>query len=93
MWQGLLGKAATMVVTGAVGVAAYEVLRKAVAKTPVHEAAVAATALGLRGIRRAEESALPQGGRHPHHHNTIRRMNQTGLTKHQLDSEFRLRRL
>lgn len=35
--HGLLAKAATTVVTGAVGVAAYEALRKAVAKAPVHE--------------------------------------------------------
>jgi tRNA G26 N,N-dimethylase Trm1 len=57
MWHGVLGKAATTVVTGVVGVAVYEALRKAVAKAPVHEAAVTATAWGLRGIRRAEETA------------------------------------
>ncbi|MCV7084217.1 DUF1490 family protein, partial [Mycolicibacter hiberniae] len=34
-WHGLLIKAASTVVTGAVGVAAYEVVRKAAAKVPV----------------------------------------------------------
>lgn len=55
--HGMIAKAATTVVTGAVGVAAYELVRKAVAKAPVHEASVAATAWGLRGTRRAEEAA------------------------------------
>ena len=57
MWHGLLGKAATTVVTGAVGAAAYDLVRRAAAKAPLHEAAVTATAWGLRGIRRAEETA------------------------------------
>ncbi|ULN47117.1 DUF1490 family protein [Mycolicibacterium goodii] len=57
VWHGLLVKAATTVVTGAVGVAAYEGLRKAVAKAPVREAAVATTALALRGARKAEVEA------------------------------------
>ena len=55
--HGLIAKAATTVVTGAVGVAAYELARKAVAKAPVHQASVAATAWGLRGTRKAEETA------------------------------------
>jgi len=55
--QGLLGKAAGTVVTGLVGVSAYEVLRKALAKAPIHDAAVTATEWGLRGTRRAEEAA------------------------------------
>ena len=55
--HGLLGKAAGTVVTGLVGVSAYEVLRKAVAKAPLHDAAVTATEWGLRGTRRAEEAA------------------------------------
>lgn len=54
---GLLAKAAGTVVTGLVGVSAYEVLRKAVAKAPLHAAAVTATEWGLRGTRRAEEAA------------------------------------
>jgi hypothetical protein len=55
--HGLIAKAATTVVTGAVGVAAYELARKAVAKAPVHQASVTATAWGLRGTRKAEETA------------------------------------
>ena len=54
---GLLGKALTMVATGAVGAAAYDAARKAWTKAPVHEAAVTATAWGLRGVRKAEEGA------------------------------------
>ncbi|OBJ71103.1 DUF1490 family protein [Mycobacterium sp. 1274756.6] len=54
---GLLGKAATTVVTGVVGVTAYEALKKALAKAPIHETAVTATEWGLRGTRRAEEAA------------------------------------
>ena len=53
----LLAKAATTVVTGLVGVSAYEVLRKALDKAPLHQAAVTATEWGLRGTRRAEEVA------------------------------------
>jgi hypothetical protein len=55
--HGLLAKAATTVVTGLAGVTAYEALRKAWAKAPVHEAAVTAAEWGLRGTRRAEEAA------------------------------------
>lgn len=55
--SGFLTKAASTVVTGAVGVAAYELVRKAVAKAPVHEAAVVTTAAALRGARKAEEGA------------------------------------
>jgi lysozyme family protein len=55
--QGLLGKAAGTVVTGLVGVSAYEILRKALGKAPIHDAAVTATEWGLRGTRRAEEAA------------------------------------
>jgi chaperone-like protein len=55
--HGLLGKAAGTVVTGLVGVSAYEVVRKALAKAPLHDAAVTATQWGLRGTRRAEEAA------------------------------------
>jgi Protein of unknown function (DUF1490) len=54
---GLLAKAASTVVTGLVGVMAYEVVRKAVAKAPLHETAVSAAELGLRGSRKAEEAA------------------------------------
>ncbi len=54
---GLLAKAATTVVTGLVGVTAYEALKKAAAKAPLHETAVSAAELGLRGTRKAEEAA------------------------------------
>lgn len=57
MAYGLFAKAATTVLTGLVGVSAYELLRKAVDKAPLHESAVRATELGLRGTRRAEEVA------------------------------------
>ena len=53
----VLAKAASTVVTGAVGVAAYQGVRKAVAKAPIREASVTATAWALRGVRKAEESA------------------------------------
>jgi Protein of unknown function (DUF1490) len=55
--HGLLGKAAGTMVTGLVGVSAYELARKALAKAPLHNAAVTATEWGLRGTRRAEEAA------------------------------------
>jgi chaperone-like protein len=57
LMSGLLGKAAGTVVTGLVGVSAYEVVRKALHKAPLHDAAVTATEWGLRGTRRAEEAA------------------------------------
>lgn len=53
----LLAKVASTVVTGAVGAAAYDVFRRAVAKAPVHEAAVTTTEWGLRGVRSAEKGA------------------------------------
>jgi L-alanine-DL-glutamate epimerase-like enolase superfamily enzyme len=55
--HGLVAKAAGTVLTGLVGVSAYEVLRKAVGTAPVHRAAVTATEWGLRGTRRAEVAA------------------------------------
>jgi Protein of unknown function (DUF1490) len=54
---GLFAKAAGTVITGLAGVTAYEVLRKAAAKAPLHETAVSAAELGLRGTRKAEEAA------------------------------------
>jgi hypothetical protein len=54
---GLLAKAASTVVTGLAGVTAYELLRRAVAKAPLHETAVTAAEIGLRGTRKAEEAA------------------------------------
>jgi hypothetical protein len=55
--HGIVAKAATTLVTGLVGVSAYEVLRKAVGTAPVHKAAVTATEWSMRGTRRAEEAA------------------------------------
>lgn len=57
VWQGLLAKAAPTVVTGVVGVAAYEVVRNVIAKAPLREATVSGTALALRVARKAEGSA------------------------------------
>lgn len=53
----LLIKAASTVVTGVVGVTAYEALRKSIAKLPTHEASVTTAAWALRGARKAEETA------------------------------------
>lgn len=55
--HGVLAKALTTVATGAVGVAAYDALRKAVAKMPIREASVTAAEWALRGTRKAEETA------------------------------------
>jgi lysozyme family protein len=55
--HGLLARATTTVVTGVVGVAAYDALRKVIAKAPIHEAGVTAATWALRGTRRAEECA------------------------------------
>ncbi|MDG4665314.1 DUF1490 family protein [Mycobacterium sp. 236(2023)] len=52
-----LAKAASTVVTGAVGVAAYQGVKKAYEKAPIREASVTATAWALRGVRKAEEGA------------------------------------
>lgn len=56
-WHGLLAKAASTAVTGAVGVAVYEGIRKVLAKAPLREATVTTTAWGLRGVRKAEDAA------------------------------------
>ncbi|AQT82597.1 hypothetical protein B1R94_06000 [Mycolicibacterium litorale] len=57
VWHTVAAKAATTVVTGVIGAAAFDVLRKASTKLPVRKAAVNATALGLRGVRAAEANA------------------------------------
>ena len=54
---GLLAKAGTLVVHGVVGAAAYDLVRKAAKKAPLHQTAVSAAELGLRGTRKAEEAA------------------------------------
>jgi hypothetical protein len=57
VWQGVLAKAAPTVVTGLVGMVAYEGLRKVAEKKPLRAASVSVTAWGLRVAREAEESA------------------------------------
>jgi peroxiredoxin family protein len=57
MAHGLLSKVAATVLTGALGAAAYDLLRRAAATAPVHEVAVTTTEWGLRGVRKAEEGA------------------------------------
>lgn len=57
VWQGILAKAAPTVVTGVVGMVAYEGLRKVAAKNPLRAASVSVTAWGLRVAREAEEGA------------------------------------
>ncbi|AGZ52480.1 DUF1490 family protein [Mycobacterium kansasii] len=56
-WHGLLAKSVPTLVTGVVGAAAYEALRKTAVKVPLREATVATTAWGLRGLRTAERKA------------------------------------
>ncbi|MGH3562494.1 MAG: DUF1490 family protein [Mycobacterium sp.] len=56
-WHGFLMKAAPTVVTGVVGVAAYEAVRTAVAKAPLRRATVTVTAWGIRAAREAERKA------------------------------------
>lgn len=53
----LITKAASSVLTGAVGAAAYGAARKAAANAPIREAAVTVTEWGLRGARKLEEGA------------------------------------
>ncbi len=55
--HGVLAKALNTVATGAVGVAAYDALRRAVAKMPIRDASVTAAEWALRGTRKAEEKA------------------------------------
>jgi Protein of unknown function (DUF1490) len=55
--HGFMAKAVPTVVTGAVGVAAYEVLRKGAAKVPLRAATVTVTAWSMRVAREAERKA------------------------------------
>lgn len=55
--HGFMTRAVPTVVTGAVGVAAYEALRKGVAKVPLRAATVTVTAWGIRVAREAERKA------------------------------------
>lgn len=53
----LLVKAAGAVLTGLVGVSAYETVRKALDTAPIRRASVTVMEWGLRGTRRAEAAA------------------------------------
>lgn len=53
----LLVKAAGAVLTGLVGVSAYEKVRKALGTAPIRRASVTVMEWGLRGTRRAEAAA------------------------------------
>jgi hypothetical protein len=55
--HGLVARAVPAVVTGAVGVAAYEAARKLAAKAPLRKATVIVTAWGIRVAREAERKA------------------------------------
>ncbi len=55
--HGFAAKAVPTVVTGVVGVAAYEALRRGVAKVPLRAATVTVTAWGMRVVREAERRA------------------------------------
>lgn len=57
MVHGLFGRTAAWLATGVVGAAAYDLVLKAAKKAPLHQTAVSAAELGLRGTRRAEEAA------------------------------------
>ncbi|HEU4361156.1 MAG TPA: DUF1490 family protein [Mycobacterium sp.] len=56
-WHGLAAKAVPMTVTGVMGAAAYEALRRALAKAPLRKATVVATAWGIRVAREVERKA------------------------------------
>lgn len=56
-WHGFVVKAVPTVVTGVVGVAAYEAVRTVVAKAPLRQATVTVTAWGIRAAREAQRKA------------------------------------
>jgi hypothetical protein len=57
MITSIVARAGSAVVTGLVGAAAYDGVKKAVSSETVREGAVVALALGLRGKRRVEIGA------------------------------------
>lgn len=57
MWSRLAGRATGMVATGVVGAAAYDGVKRLLRGRTARSAAVAATALGLRGARAVEAGA------------------------------------
>ena len=59
--HGLFAKVAATVVTGAVGAAAYDALRRVAANAPVHEAAVTATSGGCAVPEKQRRQRSPRG--------------------------------
>ncbi|MFY2860550.1 DUF1490 family protein [Mycobacterium sp. THU-M104] len=57
MAYGMFGRGVAWLATGVVGAAAYDLVVRAAKKAPLHQAAVSAAELGLRGTRKAEEAA------------------------------------
>lgn len=57
VWHAVSAKTAPTVVTGLVGMVAYEGLRKVAAKKPLRAATVSVAAWGLGAAREAEEGA------------------------------------
>ena len=57
MLGGLAGRAAGFVASGLAGAAAYDGVKKLVRGRTAHDAAVAVTSWGLRGVRAAETGA------------------------------------
>lgn len=57
MSRGAFGRGVAWLVTGVVGAAAYDLAVWAAKKAPLHQAAVSAAELSLRGTRKAEEAA------------------------------------
>lgn len=53
----IVAKLASTAVTGAIGVATYNGVKKLYDKAPLRSVAVSATELGLRGVRKAEIQA------------------------------------
>ncbi|MFI8566241.1 DUF1490 family protein [Rhodococcus sp. NPDC078407] len=57
MFGPFLAKAASTVVTGVVGVAAYNGVKGLVERAPLRDAAVGVTSLSIKGMRKAEQRA------------------------------------
>lgn len=57
IFSGLLGKAAAATVTGLVGAAAYDGVKRVSRQLPTHEVAVTTATWTLRGLRQAERGA------------------------------------
>jgi Protein of unknown function (DUF1490) len=57
VFSAIVGRAARLVATGLAGAATYDGLKKVLHSRVVHDAAVTATAVGLRGVRALEVGA------------------------------------